>query len=86
MTDQLPPLRQINPADPTYLETLPVTRIQTNYDIAVWRQTRGYQDYSIFLRRLNESVVGRYLPLDGPSKTQVSVYLLLDNYSYLNAV
>ncbi len=67
----LPPLRRIdvsslNPAD------TPVLRIKTDEDVEAWKQTRGYQDYGLFLRRLAESVVGCSLPYEDPEPDPVN--------------
>ncbi|KAI0353684.1 Phosphotyrosyl phosphatase activator [Trametes cingulata] len=64
-TNNLPELREISvsslrPAD------IPVLRIKTDVDVGMWKRTRGYQDYGIFLRRLAESVVGYQLPYEDP--------------------
>ncbi|PCH42685.1 PTPA-domain-containing protein [Wolfiporia cocos MD-104 SS10] len=62
---ELPPLRQVFiqdlPADNT-----PATRIRTDEDLEAWKDTRGYQDYGLFIRRLTESVVGYFLPWTNP--------------------
>lgn len=44
----------------------PVTRIRTDEDVMYWKTTRGYQDFGLFLRRLNESVMGFNLPYEEP--------------------
>ncbi|KAI0636287.1 hypothetical protein C8Q77DRAFT_638149 [Trametes polyzona] len=64
-TAQLPPLREIplSSLDPS---NTPVLRIKTDEDVQLWKTTRGYQDYGLFLRRLAESVVGYQLPYDDP--------------------
>ncbi|RDX46257.1 PTPA-domain-containing protein [Lentinus brumalis] len=78
-TSALPPLRRIdvsslNPAD------TPVLRIKTDEDVEAWKQTRGYQDYGLFLRRLAESVVGCSLPYGDPEPdpAAVAVIAMLD--------
>ncbi|KIP11020.1 hypothetical protein PHLGIDRAFT_21917 [Phlebiopsis gigantea 11061_1 CR5-6] len=62
--------------------TLPVPnqKIKTEEDVHLWRSTRGYADYGLFLRRLNEAVVGRYLPWSSPHSfpTIQSTLRLLD--------
>ena len=68
----LPPLRAI-PVATLRADDAPVLRIKTDDDVDAWKQTRGYQDYGLFLRRLAESVVGRTLPHDVPSPDQVRI-------------
>lgn len=48
----------------------PTTRINRDDDVERWKDSKSYRDYAIFLRRLNESVVGCYLPWESgqPSK------------------
>lgn len=43
----------------------PTPKIHTDEDVAAWQRTSGYQIYGLFLRRLNDSVVGHELPLEG---------------------
>lgn len=59
------PLRQVPIGE---LAKLPLPRqvIKTEDDVHAWKLTRGYQDYGLFLRRLNESVVGHFLPWSSP--------------------
>ncbi|EKM57864.1 uncharacterized protein PHACADRAFT_50310, partial [Phanerochaete carnosa HHB-10118-sp] len=45
----------------------PRQRIRTEEDVQAWKLTRGYQDYGLFLRRLNGSVVGHFLPWSSPT-------------------
>jgi hypothetical protein len=47
---------------------LPTLRIRTDADVEVWKSTRGYRDYALFVRMLNESVVGVSLPWDADGK------------------
>lgn len=70
------PLRLV---DITTVASLPVPtqKIKTEEDVEVWRLTRGYGDYALFLRRLNESVVGSFLPWSSPASYPVSFYNLL---------
>ncbi|KAG6877954.1 hypothetical protein C0993_001572 [Termitomyces sp. T159_Od127] len=37
-------------------------KIKTDGDVVAWKTKQSYQDYAVFLRRLNESVVGQSLP------------------------
>jgi serine/threonine-protein phosphatase 2A activator len=68
---KLPELREISLLQVPNYETLPKPRIKTDHDLDTWRKTRSYQDYSLFLRRLNEAVVGQYLPWNATSPSQV---------------
>lgn len=69
MPGQLPPLRQVPiPQDP---EALPRTLIRSDSDVQEWRLTQSYRDYTLFLQRLNEAVVGRFLPWEGPEPSEV---------------
>ncbi|CAL1715873.1 unnamed protein product [Somion occarium] len=88
MTAALPPLRQIPISEAARL-TPPKLRIKTDDDVACWRDTRGYHDYGLFLRRLNESVVGYFLPYSSPSMTQAttSILSMLDKLdSWINEI
>jgi len=58
----LPLLRHISPENLEALKTLPTVKIRTDADVEAWKLTQGYSDYSLFLRWLNESVVGYSLP------------------------
>jgi len=49
----------------------PITRIKSDEDVELWKSKRSYQDYRIFLRRLNESVVGCTLPWEPEKRSQV---------------
>jgi serine/threonine-protein phosphatase 2A activator len=62
MSKELPLLRQIPLAEVAGLKDPPIPRIRVDHDVEEWRATIGYQDYGLFLRRLNESVVGHQLP------------------------
>lgn len=55
-------LRQISPSDLADLVKSPEQKIRCDEDVAHWRHTTGYRDYQLFLRRLNESVVGYTVP------------------------
>ena len=68
--NQWPPLRQIQVSD--LRNDLPTQRIQTDDDVLYWKTTRGYHDLNLFLRRLNESVVGHYLPRTELTLSQAS--------------
>ncbi|THU98369.1 Phosphotyrosyl phosphatase activator [Dendrothele bispora CBS 962.96] len=59
---------------------LPKQVIKTDHDVEIWRTTRSYKDYSVFLHRLTESVVGVFLPWSSDSHSQAieSLITLLD--------
>ncbi|OCH89595.1 Phosphotyrosyl phosphatase activator [Obba rivulosa] len=74
----LPPLRRvsISELDP---DQLPVPKIRTDADVEYWKTTQGYQDYGLFLRRLSEAVVGRFLPCPDPQdEGNIAMIRLLD--------
>ncbi|KAK7691199.1 hypothetical protein QCA50_006302 [Cerrena zonata] len=75
MTAALPPLRQVPISEITRLQP-PKLRIKLDEDVELWKRTRGYSDYGLFLRRLNESVVGQFLPYDPPSTTPATTSLI----------
>ena len=56
----------------------PQNRIRTEDDVLVWKTTKGYQNYLLFLRRLNESVVGRVLPKHVEEAGEISVVRFCD--------
>ena len=64
MTTQSPlrDLRQISLSDLVDSFKSPEQKIRYDEDVAHWKQTTGYHDYQLFLRRLNESVVGYPVP------------------------
>ncbi|TFK34526.1 hypothetical protein BDQ12DRAFT_636215 [Crucibulum laeve] len=62
MQNNLKNLRRVSLDQVSQLESLPQTRIRTDDDVKKWETTQSYKDYVIFLRRLNESVVGHFLP------------------------
>ncbi|CAK5262917.1 unnamed protein product, partial [Mycena citricolor] len=66
-----PTLRKIDLAEIPRLAT-PESKIRTDEDMETWRQSCAYRDYAIFLRRLNESVVGVDIP-DSPAATSEPV-------------
>ena len=72
-TPDLVPLRRISVADLPFME-LPSLKIKTEEDVHAWRETQGYRDYGIFLRRLNEAVVGHALPWVSPAPSKVSSF------------
>ncbi|TFK93785.1 PTPA-domain-containing protein [Polyporus arcularius HHB13444] len=78
-TSALPSLRRIDVSNLDPADT-PVPRIKTDEDVEAWKQTRGYQDYGLFLRRLAESVVGCSLPYEDPEldPAAVAVIAMLD--------
>ncbi|KAG1736301.1 hypothetical protein EDB19DRAFT_1896072 [Suillus lakei] len=44
------------------LRPFPELKIRTDQDMEVWKSTKGYADYLLFLHRLNEAVVDYTLP------------------------
>ncbi len=73
MSANTPPLRQIPLTELPHLP-LPTLKIQTDDDVGFWKTTRSFNDYRIFLRRLNESVVGCFLPWEPSRRSQVRSY------------
>lgn len=55
-------LRQIIVDEVRNLKSRPVHCIKTEEDVETWKTTRSWADYSIFLRRLTDSVVNQFLP------------------------
>lgn len=55
-------LRQISMSDLVDTAKSPEQKIRYDEDVAYWKNTMGYHDYQLFLRRLNESVVGYTVP------------------------
>lgn len=53
----LPPLEEITTNDGGILDE-PSRRIRMEDDVGLWKATRGYQNYLLFLHRLSESSVG----------------------------
>jgi len=76
-TNGPPQLRAISLDNISLLGALPVARIKTDDDVERWKNKCCYHDYMIFLRRLNESVVGYYLPWNPEGHSQV--YCLLNS-------
>ncbi|KAK1219461.1 Serine/threonine-protein phosphatase 2A activator 1 [Marasmius sp. AFHP31] len=72
-------MNQVPLSDLPQLE-IPTQKIRSDQDIEIWRSTRSYRDYSIFLRRLNESVVGFNLPWSSqhPSDAVLDIVNALD--------
>ncbi|KAK2467238.1 hypothetical protein APHAL10511_000787 [Amanita phalloides] len=78
MAQASPQLREIPLSQVTTLSPSAPT-IKLDDDVEKWRKSKSYADYAIFLRRLNESVVGYFLPWDSsrPSKAVDSLIKLL---------
>ncbi|KAG1735346.1 uncharacterized protein EDB91DRAFT_1295584 [Suillus paluster] len=55
---RLLPLRQI---ELPLCQAPPELKIRTDQDLEVWKSTKGYSDYLLFLHRLSEAVVGHML-------------------------
>ncbi|KAF9219430.1 Phosphotyrosyl phosphatase activator [Gyrodon lividus] len=60
-SSKLRQLRRISLSDVTDT-TAPEPKIRYDEDVNYWKNTTGYSDYQLFLRRLNESVVGYSVP------------------------
>ncbi|EGO24892.1 hypothetical protein SERLADRAFT_349062 [Serpula lacrymans var. lacrymans S7.9] len=58
---ELLPLRHVTISEITEYAALPVQKIHSDHDVDYWKTTKGYRDYALFLRRLNEAVVGHML-------------------------
>ena len=60
------------PAEPSSENgDLPTNKIRFDEDVEAWKNTRGFQDYALFLRRLNQSVTGVLLPWEGDEPREV---------------
>ncbi|KAG2147724.1 uncharacterized protein EDB93DRAFT_400561 [Suillus bovinus] len=78
---RLLPLRQIEL--PT-IQVPPELKIRTDQDVEIWKSTKGYADYLLFLLRLSEAVVDYTLPLVNlPKQSQEidRILALLDTLS-----
>ncbi|KAG2064977.1 Phosphotyrosyl phosphatase activator [Suillus decipiens] len=71
---RLLPLRQI---ELPILQDPPELKIRTDQDVEVWKTTRGYADYLLFLHQLSEAVVGYTLPLVDPEKQSQEIDQIL---------
>ena len=71
MARQLPPLREIRLSD-VLTRAPPTPKIKTEEDLEIWKTTRSYSDLGLFLQRLDEAVVGHYLPFTPQSPSQVN--------------
>ena len=50
----------------------PIPKIKTEEDVHSWKTTSGFQNYALFIQRLNEAVVGRSLDLqEQPTEVQL---------------
>ncbi|KNZ80803.1 Serine/threonine-protein phosphatase 2A activator 1 [Termitomyces sp. J132] len=58
---------------------VPGSKIKTDADVLAWKTTQSYRDYAVFLRRLNESVVGQFLPCTSTPSQAVTKTLELLN-------
>jgi serine/threonine-protein phosphatase 2A activator len=68
----IPRVREITPDEISQLGSLPTPMIKSDDDIIFWKSTQSYSDYKIFLNRLNEAVVGYYLPWEPDTHSKVS--------------
>ncbi|KAF8963092.1 hypothetical protein BDZ97DRAFT_1821716 [Flammula alnicola] len=80
MSVNLPPLRDISLTAISHLQSTPTLKIHTDDEVEYWKSTRSYNDYKIFLRRLNESVVGYFFPWEpnGHSQSVEKILALLN--------
>ncbi|KAN0092526.1 hypothetical protein V8E55_003310 [Tylopilus felleus] len=67
-------LRQIPLSDLVDTLKSPEQKIRYDEDVDYWKQTTGYHDYQLFLRRLNESVVGYHVPRASDSDSTSGSY------------
>lgn len=70
MARQLPPLRRVLLSD-VLNKAPPIPKIKTDEDVEFWKRTRSYSDLGLFLQRLNEAVVGCYLPFTPQTPSEV---------------
>ncbi|KAK0472014.1 hypothetical protein IW261DRAFT_822267 [Armillaria novae-zelandiae] len=75
MGHHLPELRSIQLSEMPNLEP-PTQKIQSDEAVEAWKATRGYEDYSLYLRRLNEAVVGYSLPWESSNASQAVLNLI----------
>ena len=71
MAHRLPPSREI-PLSDLLSKAPPIPKIKTEEDVEIWKTTRSYSDLGLFLQRLNQAVVGHYLPFTPQSPSQVN--------------
>jgi serine/threonine-protein phosphatase 2A activator len=69
---EFPPLRLVKISELSSFQEPPAAKIRSDEDVELWKTTQGYHDYGLFLRRLNEAVVGCQLPWISPSPSHVS--------------
>lgn len=74
MARQLPPLRRV-PLSDVLDKAPPILKIKTEEEVEFWKTTRSYSDLGLFLQRLNEAVVGCYMPFAPQSPSPVSRFL-----------
>ncbi|TFK63152.1 Phosphotyrosyl phosphatase activator [Pluteus cervinus] len=70
MATQLHPLRQLEIRGSQDTYGLPRDVIRSEADVQSWKHKRSYQDYALFLRRLNEAVVGCSLPWTDDNRSE----------------
>jgi len=70
MASRMPQLREISLTQVSNFEP-PALKIKSDDDAEYWKTTQSYIDYRVFLRRLNESVVGYSLPWEPNAHSQV---------------
>ncbi|KAF8149084.1 hypothetical protein B0H34DRAFT_734803 [Crassisporium funariophilum] len=72
-----PGLRCVSLCEVSGLKSLPTLKIMTDDDVEHWKSTQSYMDYRLFLRRLNESVVGYSLPWTPSSHSQAITRMVM---------
>ncbi|KAF8588269.1 Phosphotyrosyl phosphatase activator [Ramaria rubella] len=63
----------------------PTLKIHVDADVEKWQRTSGYQQFILFLRRLNDSVVGYELPLQDNGSDSEAVTKILAMFDELDA-
>lgn len=84
MASPYPELRQITVTEISTFRDPPSLQIRTDEDVNHWKQTQGYQDYGLFLRRLSESVVGKMLPWHNPTPSK-AITAIVDTLNTLDS-
>ncbi|KIJ52464.1 hypothetical protein M422DRAFT_26057 [Sphaerobolus stellatus SS14] len=74
------------PTLPT-LSTLepPIPRIRTDSDVELWKLTSAYKVYGVFLRRLNEAVVGYELPVEDTGSDSEAILMTISMLDELDS-
>ncbi|TRM62086.1 hypothetical protein BD626DRAFT_537814 [Schizophyllum amplum] len=86
MSSRLPQLREVPISTVERLPELPSQKIKSDHDIETWRTTRSYYDFSLFIRRLCESVVGRTLPYEPQETSELTAQAVSSVLSLLETL